>query len=81
MSYIVRQPNGKLCRFSTICDCPTDWNMTDDEYVELCAQKAREEARETIRKARRTIEDMIEDFRPNNMTNQEFEMILKEMGG
>ena len=44
-AFIARQPNGLLCRFSSVVDCITDYNMTEDEYIEMCAEKAREEAR------------------------------------
>ena len=42
---ISRQPNGLLCRFSTIVANFTHINMTDEEYIEMCAEQAREEAR------------------------------------
>lgn len=48
MSFISRQPNGLLCRFSTVTDTITDYNMTDEEYIEVCAQKAREEGSRNI---------------------------------
>lgn len=41
-AFIARQPNGLLCRFSSVVDCITDYNMTEDEYIEMCAEKARE---------------------------------------
>lgn len=38
--FVVRQPNGLLCRFSTVVDCPTNYNMTDEDYIELCKEKS-----------------------------------------
>ena len=38
-AFIARQPNGMLCRFSSVVDCITDYNMTEDEYIEMCAEK------------------------------------------
>ncbi|CCO11308.2 putative uncharacterized protein [Carnobacterium maltaromaticum LMA28] len=32
---ITEQPNGLYCRFSTITDCPTHYNMTFDDYVKV----------------------------------------------
>ena len=26
--FISKQPNGLYCRFSSVTDCPTAWNMT-----------------------------------------------------
>lgn len=30
--FICKQPNGLYCRFSTIVDCPTHVNMTQEEF-------------------------------------------------
>lgn len=79
MSFIARQPNGLLCRFSTITDCPTAYNMTEDEYIEMCAEKGRIEARETIKRHLQPYERVKEDFRPYNMTRKEFKAMCKEM--
>lgn len=47
-AFISRQPNGLLCRFSSVVDCVTDYNMTEEEYIEMCAEKARKEARDVL---------------------------------
>ena len=78
-AFIARQPNGLLCRFSTIVDTVTDYNMTEEEYIELCAEKAREEARKTIERYLRPFDWVKEYFTPNNMKEDEFNRILKEM--
>lgn len=44
-AFIARQPNGLLCRWSTIVDNITHYNMTEDEYIEYRAEVARGEAR------------------------------------
>ena len=79
MSFISRQPNGLLCRFSTVTDTITDYNMTYEEYIEVCAQKAREEARETLKHSLRPFERVKESFRPVNMSNSKFNKILRLM--
>lgn len=38
-------------------DTVTDYNMTDEEYIEMCAQKAREKAQETLKHSLRPFED------------------------
>ena len=78
-SFVARQPNGLLCRFSTVVDTVTDYNMTEEEYIELRAEMAREEARETIERYLRPFDWVKEYFTPNNMTEDEFNQILKEM--
>lgn len=78
-AFIVQQPNGLYCRFSTVVDCPTDWNMTREQYRELMAEKARYDADFTIEHYLRPFEWLEEYFIPNNMTRKEFEACLKEM--
>ena len=77
--FVARQPNGLYCRFSTGVACPTDWNMTEEEYIELCAEQAREEARYTLKNHLRPFEWVKDRFYPAEMTEEEFEKILKEM--
>lgn len=78
-AFVTRQPNGLLCRFSSIVDCPTHYNMTDEEYIEMCAERAREEARDVLENHLKPFEWLRDYFSPNNMTEEEFEKILKEM--
>lgn len=78
-AFVTRQPNGLLCRFSGIVDCPTHYNMTDEEYIEMCAERAREEARDVLRNHLKPFEWLRDYFAPNNMTEEEFEKALEEM--
>lgn len=78
-SFVARQPNGLLCRFSSIVDCPTHYNMTDEEYIEVCAERAREDARDVLENYLKPFEWIQEYFIDNNMTQEEFEKALKEM--
>lgn len=78
-AFVVKQPNGLYCRFSTVVDCPTDWNMTEEDYVEMCAEKAREEARITLERHLRPFNWVEEYFHPNNMTEEEFKAVLRDM--
>ena len=81
-SFIARQPNGLLCRHSSVVDCITEYNMTEEDYIEMCAEKAREEARDNLQRKRfvKPYEWVIENFLPNNMSEEEFLRIRKEMG-
>ncbi|MFT0484279.1 hypothetical protein ACMSDP_07650 [Bacteroides thetaiotaomicron] len=79
MNFIARQKNGLLCRFSTVIDTVTDYNMTDEEYIEKCAQKAREEAQETLKHYLRPFEQVKASFVPTNMSRSEFKRILRLM--
>lgn len=77
--FIARQPNGLLCRHSTVVDCVTDYNMTEEEYVSLCVEKARREAKEVLEGYIRPFQWVKDYFCPNNMTQEEFERILEDM--
>lgn len=81
---IARQPNGLLCRFSTVVDTFTDWNMTEEEYIEMCAEraaeKAREEAKDTLKRWMKPFDEVKNHFYPGNNTIEEFNAILHEMG-
>ena len=77
--FIARQPNGKLCRFSTIMDTVTHYNMSDGEYIQLCIDEARKQAMDTLENAH-PFEEVKKYFRPTNMSNAEFDEMLKDMG-
>lgn len=78
-SFIARQPNGLLCRFSSVVDCVTDYNMTEDDYIEMCAEKARKEARYVLDHCILPFELVDKYFVPNNMTVKEHKRIMKKM--
>ena len=80
--YIARQPNGLLCVFSTVVDCVIYYNMTEEDYVELCAREAREEARYNLSR-KWFIEPysrIISDTLFNNTTEEQFKELRKKMG-
>ena len=79
MSFISRQKNGLLCRFSTVIDTVSDYNMTDEEYIEMCARKAREEAVRTLQSSLQPFAQVEKSFVPVNMSKREFNRILKLM--
>ena len=83
-AFISKQPNGLYCRFSTVVDTVTDWNMTEEQYIEMRVQKAMEEARkdaiDTLKRYQRPFREEKERFFPANNTIEELNAILKEMG-
>ena len=78
-SFISKQPNGLYCRFSTVTDCPTHWNMTEDDYIKLCEDRARAEAKDVLENHLYPFEWVTDQFVDNNMSNEEFEEFLKEV--
>ena len=83
-AFIAKQPNGLYCRFSTVVDTVTDWNMTEDDYINMCVSKATEqaikEAKEILTKHLCPFDDVKNHFFPANNTIEEFNEMLKEMG-
>lgn len=78
-AFIAQQPNGFYCRFSSVVDTVTHWNMTQDEYIEMCAEKARQEAKEILANHLQPYEMVKDMFIPNNMTVSDFDNIIDEM--
>jgi len=54
--------------------------MTEEEYVEMCAERARKEARDVLKNYLQPFSNVKDYFRPNNNTVEEFNDLLKEMG-
>ena len=77
-AFISKQPNGLYCRFSTVVDCPTDWNMTEKDYINLCKERAEEEAKEVLEKHLKPFDWVKEHFTPNEMSQAEFNTFLEE---
>ena len=79
-AFIAKQPNGLYCRFSSVVDCPTHRNMTAEDYIELCKQRAEEEAKDILQNHLQPFEMVIESFTTLNMTQSEFDNFLSECG-
>lgn len=80
--FIARQQNGLICRHSTICDCITEYNMTEEQYIDLCEKErgiSRKDAVETISNYMRDIPEVIEWYCPNNMSVNQFEKMWEDM--
>lgn len=77
--FIARQPNGLYCRFSSIVDTVTHYNMTAEDYIEYCKERAEEEAKDVLGNHLRPFDEVVERFYPNNMTEEEFSEIVKKM--
>jgi hypothetical protein len=80
-AYFCRQPNGLICRFSTVVDCVTDHNMTNEDYLNFKIEEARQQATENISNPNYFYDysETVDMFVPNNMTKAEHLKLLKEM--
>lgn len=80
-AFIAKQPNGLFCRFSSIVDCPTHYNMTREDYLNnvtgTVAHKAVGE--DVLNNHLKPFSEVIDRFVPNNMTQQEFDDLVKKM--
>jgi hypothetical protein len=54
--------------------------MTDEEYIEYCAEKAREDAKWLLEHNVKPFNLVIKEFRPMNASVEEFNAYLREMG-
>ena len=77
---ICKQPNGLYCRFSTVVDSFTHYNMTEQDYIDYCVARAKEEAREVLEHYVKPLSVAKKRFTPLNNTVEEFNEMLKEMG-
>lgn len=81
-AYIARQPNGLLCRFSSVVSCPTHKDMTEQDYINYCMERAKEEAIENLKDPKfiKDFNRVREDFYPANMDIDEFQGWLISVG-
>ena len=84
--FVSKQPNGKYCRFSSVVDCPTDINMTFEDYVKvvmrvqhLDEEYARIEAQKVFSCYLRSFDEVLRRFIPNNLSERSFLELVKKM--
>ncbi|MBX4272033.1 hypothetical protein [Clostridium estertheticum] len=79
--FISKQPNGLYCRFSTVIDCPTHYNMTEEEYLKNVTGNVRNESngQDILNNHLIPFSEVIEGFVPNNMTQKQFDKLIEEM--
>lgn len=80
-AFIAKQPNGLYCRFSTVVDCPTHYNMTREDYLNNATGtvRSKEEGEDILENYIMPFSEVIERFVPNNMTQKKFDKIVKLM--
>lgn len=80
MDFVSQQPNGRYCRFSGIVDTVTNYNMTAEEYIEMCAELARINARFELKHCLVPFSQVKNCFLPTNDSVEDFNDMLKAMG-
>ena len=58
-SYIAKQPNGLYCRYSTVVDGFTNKDMTEEDYINMCVEKAIIDAKKRLENELVEYEDLI----------------------
>ncbi|MFK3936605.1 hypothetical protein ACI2JA_03695 [Alkalihalobacillus sp. NPDC078783] len=78
---ICKQPNGLYCRYSSIIECISDYNMTKEDYLSNVTGSviSREDAEDTLNNHLKPYEDAIRRTTDLNMSEDEFNKIQKEM--
>lgn len=79
-AFIAKQPNGLYCRYSTIVDNITHYNMTKEEYIAFYLERAREEAIRNLENAL-SFDTVIDNLYPDTKRDlKKMNEILKECG-
>jgi hypothetical protein len=82
--FIAKQPNGLYCRFSTVVDTITHMNMTEEDYINYCVERAKEQAEREAKDVPKhwvhSFDEVKNSFYPGNNTIEEFNEMLHEMG-
>lgn len=52
-----KQPNGRYCRYSTVVEDVTDYNMNDNDIIKWFVNKAIDEAKEFLDKKDKNMHD------------------------
>lgn len=79
MAYIVKQPNGLLCRYSHIIDSPTHMNMTEEDYIHMRMIDAYFEAKKELQKVR-DFSDVVNEHcdEYGEVQDKNYDMFLEE---
>ena len=77
--FVSKQPNGLYCRFSTVMDCPTSWNMTREDYINMKMQEAKEDAEDVLDNYLKPFDMVVDMYYPNNMTKRNLMSFLKRL--
>ena len=56
-AYIAKQPNGLYCRFSSVVDTVTHWNMTEEDYINFHKERYGTSSGETARDSSQTVRE------------------------
>lgn len=89
-AYWSQQPNGKFCRFSTVVDTVTDWNVLLEQAINMSQgylfgsakipQNVLNARKEKFITSLKPFNRIKEDFVPGNDSVEEFLDMIEDMG-
>lgn len=80
-AFICKQPNGLYCRFSTMVDGITHYNLTAEDYLDLCAERARKEGLDVLQNHLVPFDEVKKRFSPDvGNSVEKMNRMLLEMG-
>lgn len=79
--FISKQPNGLYCRFSTIVDTITHYNLTKEDYLNNITGTVpnKEIGEDVLNNYIKPFSEVVDRFIPNNMSQEEFDNLVKIM--
>ena len=77
--FVSKQPNGLYCRFSSVTDCPTAWNMTREDYINMKMQEAKEDAEDVLDNYLKPFDMVMDMYYPNCMKKRNLISSLKRL--
>lgn len=71
---IIKQPNGKYCIFSSIVDNITDYNLSEQEIIDLWTEESRQEI---VKKVKIIMAALNNNGNPYYQFTQNFDQVLE----
>ena len=73
---IIKQPNGKFCIFSSVCDNVTYYDMEEQEIIDLWAEESKKDIEKDVKKI---ISDLNNGGKPYRCHTMTYEGMLEEV--
>lgn len=79
--FLIKQPNGRYCLFSSVVDCPIYVNLTEQDYIDIYMEYVKRDCLDYIKQVNENpchheiYENIDKYFHPNNMDREEFDKL------
>jgi hypothetical protein len=78
---IIKQPNGKFCIFSSVCDNVTYYDMEEQEIIDVWARESKKDIEEQVKKIISDLNKGDKPYRYETMTYEEMLEKVKNIHG